>query len=39
VWFFGWSITEGLSPSDRIVVSGARALLSEEFKSQVRFAD
>lgn len=35
----GWSITEGLSPSDKIVVSGAQVLLSEELKSQVRFAD
>lgn len=35
----GWSIAEGLSPSDRIVVSGAQVLLSEELKAQVRFAE
>ncbi|MGH8865258.1 MAG: efflux RND transporter periplasmic adaptor subunit, partial [Burkholderiales bacterium] len=35
----GWSITEGLRPSDRIVVSGAQVLLSEELKSQIGFPE
>jgi hypothetical protein len=35
----GWFITEGLSPSDRIVISGAQVLLSEELKSQIRLAE
>jgi exonuclease VII small subunit len=35
----GWFITEGLSPSGGIVVSGVQALLSEELKSQIRLAE
>ena len=35
----GWFITEGLSPSGRIAVSGVQALLSEELKSQIRLAE
>ena len=35
----GWFIAEGLSPSDRIVVSGAQILLSEELKPQIRLAE
>jgi multidrug efflux pump subunit AcrA (membrane-fusion protein) len=31
----GWAITEGLSRNDRIVVTGAQVLLSEEIKSQI----
>lgn len=35
----GWFITEGLSPSGTIAVSGVQALLSEELKSQIRLAE
>jgi hypothetical protein len=34
-----WFITEGLSPSDRMMVSGAQVLLSEELKPQIRLAE
>lgn len=35
----GWFVSEGVGPSDRIVVSGAQVLLSEEFKSQIGFPE
>ena len=35
----GWFVSEGVGPSDRIVVSGAQALLSEELKSQIGFPE
>ena len=31
----GWFVSEGVGPSDRIVVSGAQVLLSEELQSQI----
>jgi hypothetical protein len=35
----GWFVTEGLRPGDRILVSGAQVLLSEELKSQLQLGD
>ena len=35
----GWFVSEGVGPSDRIVVSGAQVLLSEELKSQIGFPE
>lgn len=35
----GWFIRKGLSPSDRVVVSGAQLLLSEELRSQIQVGD
>ncbi len=32
----GWFVSEGLAPGNRVVVSGAQTLLSEEFRSQIQ---
>ncbi len=32
----GWFVANGLAPEDRLVVSGAQLLLSEEFRSQIQ---
>jgi hypothetical protein len=34
----GW-FTQSLSPGDRVVITGAQTLLSEEFKSQIQVGD
>jgi multidrug efflux pump subunit AcrA (membrane-fusion protein) len=31
----GWSVDEGLKPGDRVVVTGAGQLLSEEFRARI----
>jgi biotin carboxyl carrier protein len=35
----GWFMTSGFSPADRIVVTGAQVLLSEELKSQIEVGE
>jgi hypothetical protein len=35
----GWFVSSGLAPKDRVVVVGAQALLSEEFKSQIKILE
>jgi hypothetical protein len=35
----GWFVTGGLAPNDRLVVTGAQTLLSEERKTQIKVGD
>jgi hypothetical protein len=35
----GWFVTSGLAPNDRLVVTGAQTLLSEERKTQIKVGD
>ncbi len=35
----GWFVTRGLAPGDRLVVTGAQTLLSEERKTQIQVGD
>ena len=35
----GWFVTSGFAAGDRVVVTGAQALLSEELKSQIQVGD
>jgi hypothetical protein len=35
----GWFVTKGLGPGERVVVTGAQALLSEERKTQIKVGD
>ncbi len=35
----GWFVTSGLAPADRLVVTGAQTLLSEERKTQIKIGD
>lgn len=35
----GWFVTGGLAPKDRLVVTGAQTLLSEERKTQIKVGD
>ena len=35
----GWLVTRGLSPKDRLVVTGAQLLYSEELKSRIQVGD
>jgi len=35
----GWVVERGLETGDRVVVTGAQLLLSEELKSQIQMAD
>jgi hypothetical protein len=35
----GWFVTRGLAPADRLVVTGAQPLLSEERKTQIKVGD
>jgi hypothetical protein len=35
----GWFVTSGLAPADRVVVTGAQTLLSEERKTQIKVGD
>ena len=35
----GWFVTGGLAPNDRVVVTGAQTLLSEERKTQIKVGD
>ncbi len=35
----GWFVTNGVSPNDRVVVTGAQTLLSEERKTEIKTGD
>jgi hypothetical protein len=35
----GWFVTNGIEPGERVVVTGAQALLSEEHKAQIKAQD
>ena len=35
----GWFVSQGLAPGDRLVVTGAQTLLSEERKTQIKVGD
>jgi multidrug efflux pump subunit AcrA (membrane-fusion protein) len=35
----GWFVSSGLAPKDQVVVVGAQALLSEEFRSQIKMLE
>ena len=35
----GWFVTAGVSPNDRVVTTGAQALLSEERKTRINAGD
>jgi len=35
----GWFVTRGLAPNDRLVVTGAQTLLSEERRTQIKVGD
>lgn len=35
----GWFITQGAAPGDKVVVTGAQTLLSEEHKSEIQIGD
>ena len=35
----GWFVTNSIAPGDKVVVTGAQMLLSEERKSQIKLED